>query len=68
MAIADRRRWADRVNGQLNDAVRSGDTLIFLAGARYREGIESVQRERGVSIQVPMQGLRIGEQLQWLSR
>ena len=68
MGIAERRRWADRVNGQLNGVIRSGSTLLFLAGARYREGIEPVQRQRGVAITVPMEGMRIGEQLQWLSR
>lgn len=68
MGIVDRRRWADRVNGQLDTVIPTGSTLIFLAGARYREGLEPVQRHRGVTVTVPMEGMRIGEQLQWLSR
>jgi len=68
MPIAERRRWSDQVNRQLEDVVARGDQLIMLAGSRYREGIENVQRTRGVEVEVPMQGMRIGEQLQWLSR
>src|SRR5690606_8638788 len=68
MGIAERRRWADRVNSQLEEVVQSGSILLLLAGARYREGVEPVQRQRGVTVRVPMEGMRIGEQLQWLSR
>lgn len=66
--IAERRRWSARVNQQLENVVSPGDRLIMLAGARYREGVESVQRSRDVAVEVPMQGMRIGEQLQWLSK
>lgn len=68
MPIAERRRWSDQVNRQLEDVVAHGYQLIMLAGSRYREGVENVQRSRGVEVEVPMQGMRIGEQLKWLSR
>lgn len=68
MSIAERRRWSAQVNRQLEEVVVRGDRLIMLAGARYREGIQNVQRSRGVEVEIPMQGMRIGEQLQWLSR
>lgn len=68
MPVAERRRWSEQVNRQLAEVVGPGDRLLVLAGARYREGVESVQRSRGVVVDVPMQGMRIGEQLQWLSK
>lgn len=63
MGIADRRTWAHRVSGQLLQYARPGDELTFLAGARYREFLEGPLREAGVEIKVPLEGLRIGEQL-----
>jgi hypothetical protein len=42
------------------------ERAVFLAGHRYREFLTPLLLERNVSVQVPMQGLRIGEQLSWL--
>ena len=44
-----------------------GTTVVFLAGARYREFLVPALREFGTSIEIPMEGLRIGEQLSWLA-
>ncbi|HRD31848.1 MAG TPA: hypothetical protein PLB31_02165 [Fimbriimonadaceae bacterium] len=40
----------------------------ILAGDRYREFLTPRLLARGVQVDVPMQGLRIGEQLRWLDR
>lgn len=40
----------------------------ILAGDRYREFLTPMLQARGVQVDVPMQGLRIGEQLRWLDR
>ena len=53
---------------QLERVVKRGDTVIMLAGSRYREGIVPGLRELGANVEVPMEGLRIGEQLAWLAR
>lgn len=64
MGQADRLRWANYVLDQLNALegplpVR----VIFLAGSRYREHLMAWAGDRA---EVPMEGLRIGEQLSWL--
>ena len=68
MARAERRRWADRVLRRLDAHVGAGDTLVVLAGQVYREFIEPDLRDRGVSVEVPLKGMRIGEQLAWFDR
>ena len=40
--------------------------MVFLAGERYREFLARHLASRGVEVSVPMEGLRIGEQLSWL--
>jgi hypothetical protein len=68
MSVAERRDWAAMVTRQLDSVLRPGDTALFLAGARYREGLEPALRAKGVRVEVPMLGMRIGEQLSWLTR
>lgn len=68
MGVGERRAWAAKVQRQLEPVTRAGDTVVMLAGARYREGLMAALQRRGVRVEVPMEGLKIGEQLQWLSR
>ncbi len=67
MGFRERREWATRVLRQLEAVLRPGDKVIMLAGQRYREGLLNTLRARGVHVSVPMEGLRVGEQLHWLS-
>jgi hypothetical protein len=46
----------------------SGAEVILLAGSRYREGVDLFLRQHGFSVSIPMEGLGIGKQLQWLNR
>ena len=66
MAIAARRAWATRILGQIEERVPRSRSLVILAGQRYREFIEEPLRTR-YALDVPMRGMRIGEQLHWLS-
>lgn len=68
MSSPARRDWADRVFSQLRSAAPDARSVVFLAGARYREFLAERLRARGITVEVPMQGLRIGEQLSWLGR
>lgn len=45
-----------------------GRAVILLAGQRYREFIEPWLRERGHPVSIPLEGLPIGKQLQWLKQ
>lgn len=66
MPLNERREWATRVAKQLTEAVPQLDRAVFLAGLRYREFLVALLLERDIRVEVPMQGLRIGEQLSWL--
>jgi hypothetical protein len=68
MEVADRRAWAERVARQLVEAVPDLSQVVFLAGERYREFLVQHLAGRGVAVSVPMEGLRIGEQLSWLGQ
>lgn len=62
---ADIQRWAERVGAQLalvSDVEK--DTFIFLAGERYRRHLIP----QLAHVQIPMQGLGLGKQLQFLKR
>ena len=67
MSVSDRRRWAEKVINQMSEKMPKAKSVVFLAGQRYREFLVDHLRNQGVSVEVPMRGLRIGEQLAWLS-
>lgn len=66
---ADRLNWAGRVVESIRAEWNCIPCVfVFLAGAKYREGVlEALSAIPDVSVEVPMQGLGIGRQLQWLS-
>ncbi len=68
MAIAVRRNWAARVNDRLLQVLGPNERVTILAGQRYREFVEPFLRQHGFDVHVPLAGLRIGEQVQWLQR
>lgn len=63
---AERRAWAQRVQNQMEQMLPDADTVVILAGKNYRQFLEPWLRRRFASVRVPMDGLRIGEQLRWL--
>lgn len=68
MPESARRQWANRVLAQLDEVVPNLSQVVFLAGKRYREFLDDYLRNRKVDVSIPMEGLRIGEQLRWLTR
>ena len=67
MRVAERRAWAEKVQSQMEQALPDADEVIILAGTRYREHLEDWLNRRFAHVQVPMRGLQIGKQLQWLT-
>ena len=62
---ADIKTWAERVGTQLALACDvEKDTFIFLAGERYRRHLAPQLSQ----VQIPMKGLGLGKQLQFLKR
>lgn len=68
MKSSDRKLWAQDVLEQLTNKINPGDEIIFLAGTKYRENLISPLNKIGVQISIPMEGLRIGEQMSWLKK
>ena len=67
-SLSERKEWADRVWKDLYNNLKPGDFIVILAGLRYREFIVPRLRKHGFIVEVPMEGLSIGKQLQWLSK
>jgi hypothetical protein len=68
MSMVDRRAWASKVLKQLQPKLKGVDRVVMLAGARYREFLVDAIREKGPAVELPLEGMRIGEQLRWLKR
>jgi hypothetical protein len=68
MTRPERQDWAKRVIAQMEADLPSAECIVVLAGARYREFLLDYLRSRVRTVEVPMQGLPIGKQLQFLKR
>ena len=67
MSVGERRAWATRVTAQMDTHLPAVDGVILLAGVRYREFLLDYLKARFRRVEVPMEGLKIGEQLHWLT-
>jgi hypothetical protein len=68
MNVDARRAWSERVLESLGHEISPRDTVIVLAGMRYRQGIVPRLQEMGIAVQVPLNGCKLGQQLQWLKQ
>ena len=68
MPASARRAWARRVEGQLEAEGVRARRLVVLAGSKYRQFLMPALHRVAETVEVPMAGLRIGEQLAWLAR
>ena len=68
MSAMDRRTWVNGVTAQMKAEEVKGRRLLILAGNVYRSGLMQFLWTRFDEIAIPMEGLKIGEQLSWLSK
>jgi hypothetical protein len=69
MSIKERQDWADRVACQLRCLMPDWlQTVVVLAGARYREFLLEKLRSRSERVFVPLEGQGIGQQMRTLKR
>jgi hypothetical protein len=68
MSKQERMLWARRVFADLRQILSPGDRAIILASNAYREFLLEPLRRYGVVVEIPLEGLRIGEQKQWLKK
>ena len=66
MPKRDRVAWAERVQRQLLELLPAGAMVVVLASAPYREGVVPFLKSHGFKVEVPMVGLKFGQQLHWL--
>ena len=65
MPVNEKKEWAKNVLVQLEEVVDlKNDDFIFLAGMNYRKYLVPEIK----NYKIPMEGLPIGKQLQWLKR
>lgn len=67
MRVAEKRKWAERVAEELDEeALLSDDvTLVFHAGKDYYEELLPYIDSIGASVEIPTNGLSIGEKQAW---
>jgi cytoplasmic iron level regulating protein YaaA (DUF328/UPF0246 family) len=68
MPVSERRQWAERVRQTLTSLIAPESQVVVLAGKPYREFLMPYLRSMASRVDVPMEGLRIGEQLSWLGK
>jgi hypothetical protein len=64
--VVERRERANRVQAQMAQALPAASLIVVFAVVRYRENLIGYLRQRPPVIEVQMEGLPIGKQLQWL--
>jgi hypothetical protein len=68
MGVRDRKAWANRVIGQMEQNLPAAKGVVLFAGQRYREFLLDYLHQRFTLVILPLEGLRIGEQLSWFSK
>ncbi|MBN8739745.1 MAG: hypothetical protein J0H86_09580 [Xanthomonadaceae bacterium] len=66
LSAAERSAWSAKVTEALQQRLAAPAHLVVLAGSVYRERLMAPLQRAGFSMSVPMEGLRLGEQLRWL--
>jgi hypothetical protein len=65
MGVIERRAWARHVIEQMEVSLPVCERIVVFAGSRYREFLLDYLRQRAAKVEIPLEGLRIGEQLSW---
>jgi cytoplasmic iron level regulating protein YaaA (DUF328/UPF0246 family) len=66
LSAAERCAWSTEVTNALLQTLTAPAHIVVLAGAVYRKHLLPPLQHAGFSVSVPMEGLRLGEQLRWL--
>ena len=66
MKVSDRNSWAVTVIQQMEQELPEADRVVIFAGEKYRNSLMNYLCDRYKQVLVPMAGLGIGKQLEWL--
>ncbi|PQJ36835.1 hypothetical protein BSZ35_00155 [Salinibacter sp. 10B] len=64
----ERQEWASSVLEELGEVLSPEDEVVILAGLKYREYLTGPLEDLVARVSIPMEGLGIGEQLQFLNQ
>ena len=67
-SAAERLAWSDTVRAQLNSQLLPARHIVIFAGIVYRRHLIDDPRRRAETVEIPLEGLRIGEQLRWFGQ
>lgn len=67
LGVRERKAWAKQVLEQLEPKLDGTLRIVMFAGQRYREFLMQPLERLGITVEVPMQHKRRGEQLAWLT-
>lgn len=65
---SDRLAWAGGVGSRLLNILPAKASILMLAGERYREYLIPFLTSHQFAVEIPMDGLSFGRQLNWLNR
>ena len=68
MSAFERSQWAQRIFSDLKPCLQNTDKVVMLAGVIYRKDLVQMIEGLGCKVEIPMIGLRIGEQVSWLKK
>ena len=66
MPINERKLWADKVIQQMKRNLPRAEQVVIFAGIKYRKLLMTYLNDNFKQVLVPMEGLGIGKQLEWL--
>lgn len=67
MKAEDRKNWAEKVAANLLELLPDECEIYCFAGEKYRQYLLPKIEEAGLNCRIPLKGMQIGEQLQYLS-
>lgn len=67
LGVRERRAWAKQILEQLEPQLNETKRIVMFAGQRYREFLIQPLERLGIAVEVPMENLRQGQQLAWLT-
>jgi hypothetical protein len=68
LGVAERQAWANKVLERLLPETAGFRRIVMFAGVRYREFLIRPLEQSGIVVDIPMENLRRGEQLAWLTQ
>jgi hypothetical protein len=68
LGVAERQAWATKVLERLLPEAAGFRRIVMFAGVRYREFLIGPLEQSGKVVDIPMENLRRGEQLAWLTQ